>query len=72
LCLSEPVVHYLEELNTMQSEASTFLSAKEPRSFPKEAGYIYDHHPLEQAAFPKLCKFTASTWKEIVSYKHLS
>jgi len=49
-----------------------FLSAKEARSFPIEAGYSYDHHPLDQAAFPELFKFTTSTWKEIISYKHLS
>ena len=47
-----------------------FLSAKEPRSFPEEAGYIHDHRPLEQAAFPELFKLTASTWKEIITDNH--
>jgi len=49
-----------------------FLSSKEPRSFPKEAGYMYGHYPLDQAAFPEIFKFTTSTQKEIISYKHLS
>lgn len=47
-----------------------FLFALQSRTFTREASSIYDHHPLDHAAFPELCKFTASTWKEIIRYMH--